>query len=462
MWGAIPGRSSIIKGIKPKPKRTCSFFYVLRFVSLWPNRTDFRPIYIISTKLDTPGFTPYTPFAKWSLITPPLPLRHCQVLNFLTVPLFKPHLSVRIMARFIWRFKFIVVMSIWIIFIMACSPSNEKENKAPQNKPVPVKVIEIKARHLPLIIESVGRIAANKEVTLAAEVGGVVKGYRVDVGDRVKAGQVLVDINSLDYQLALNEALANLAAAQARLDVATKAYNRSNALMPQKAISADFFEKSEAEYKSALATLAQVRAFVDTAKERIRKTKITAPFAGFVAGRMVEKGQTVGAGIPVMTLVNLDSVRVKIHMTESDYVSVDKSDPVFINLEAFPEKKYRGKIDRIGIKADERTNTFQVEILVPNPDLSLKAGMTAKVRLTTGIIPDAIMVPQSTVLYRKDRKEVFVVGPDEKAEVRQVALGRTEGALVQILKGLAPGDRLVATGGQYLKSGDKLIISFTE
>jgi len=70
-----------------------------------------------------------------------------------------------------------------------------------------------------------------------------------------------------------------------------------------------------------------------------------------------------------------------------------------------------------------------------------------------------IMIPQSAVLYRQDHREVFVVGPDQKAEVREIELGRSEGALVQILKGLVPGDRLVVTGGQYLKSGDRIMIS---
>ena len=96
-----------------------------------------------------------------------------------------------------------------------------------------------------------------------------------------------------------------------------------------------------------------------------------------------------------------------------------------------------------------------------NPDLFLKAGMTAKVQLTTEVIHDVIMIPQSVVLYRKDRKEVFVVGPNQKAHVREVVLGRNKGSLIQIVKGLAPGDMLVVTGGQYLKSGDIVVISST-
>ena len=160
-----------------------------------------------------------------------------------------------------------------------------------------------------------------------------------------------------------------------------------------------------------------------------------------------------------MTLVDLDAVRVLIHLTERDYVHLDRSDPLTVAMEASPESVFKGRIDRIGIKADERTNTFDVEILVDNPNLFLKAGMTARVRVTTAVIPGAIMIPQSAVLYRQDRREVFVAGSDQKAEVREIELGRSEGAVVQVLKGLIAGDRLVVTGGHYLKSGDRIMIS---
>ena len=110
------------------------------------------------------------------------------------------------MVQPIWRFTLAAVMGIWIAFGLSCSPNNEKENKVPPKKPVPVVVTEIRARDFPLVIESVGRLAANKEVTLAAEVGGVVEECRVDMGDKVESGQVLVCINPVDYQLGLREA----------------------------------------------------------------------------------------------------------------------------------------------------------------------------------------------------------------------------------------------------------------
>jgi membrane fusion protein (multidrug efflux system) len=351
---------------------------------------------------------------------------------------------------------------ILLIFTGACSPSEKAENTAPPDKPVPVIVTELRARDLPSTVETVGRLAPNREVTLATEVGGRVKEYSVDVGDRVETGQRLVSIDPRDYLLALEEARANIAVAQARLEAATKAHDRSKALLPQKAISRDTYDKYEAEYKSSKASLAQIRALVDIVEERVKKTRIKAPFSGLVAARLIEKGQTVGVGTPVMTLVDLDVLRARIHVAECDYVRVDRDDPVMVTVEAFPEKSFKGRIDRIGVKADERTNTFDVEILIDNPDLFLKAGLTARVRITTDVTPDTLLIPQRTVLYREDRREVFVAGRDNVAERRTIKLGRTEGSLIQVLEGLEPGDRLIVTGGQYLKPGDKITLAPSE
>ena len=131
------------------------------------------------------------------------------------------------MAQAFWRFKFAAVLSVWITLGLSCSPTNENEKKVSPKKSVPVVVTEIKTQDFPLIIESVGRLAANREVTLAAEVGGVVQECRVDMGDKVTTDQVLVCINPVDYQLGLNEAKANFRAMQAKLDTATKTFKRT-------------------------------------------------------------------------------------------------------------------------------------------------------------------------------------------------------------------------------------------
>jgi RND family efflux transporter MFP subunit len=160
-----------------------------------------------------------------------------------------------------------------------------------------------------------------------------------------------------------------------------------------------------------------------------------------------------------MGIADMQSMRVKIHVNEQDYVYLDKDDAAAVLVEAYPDASFSGQVDRIGVKADPNTNTFEVEILVANSNLVFKAGLTATVNITINEIEDAIMIPQNCVLFRKNRQEVFVVVDGDRAIVREVKLGRADGSSVRVVKGLAPGDKLVTTGSQYLKNGDRVIIT---
>ena len=346
---------------------------------------------------------------------------------------------------------------IGITLFLACKPM--EENKIVQDGPVPVVIETIEARDIPLVVESFGRLEPVREVVLSAEVPGIVSSYTADIGDKVVKGQILVKLNPTDYLLALNEARANLSAAMARLDAAEKTFKRFRTLLPRKVITEETFEKAEAEYKSAKATVSQMEAIESIAEHRLSKAFIKSPYKAFITARMVDLGQNIGVGEAVIGIADMSIMRVKIHLNEQDYIHLDRDDPVEVKVEAFPETNYSGSVDKVSINADPRTNTFEVKILVDNPDITLKAGLTTRVFITSRVIHNAVMIPQSSILYRETRREVFVVNDSKEAVPREVRLGQTKGSSVMVLEGLAPGDRLVVSGGQYLKPGDKVTIS---
>jgi RND family efflux transporter MFP subunit len=340
--------------------------------------------------------------------------------------------------------------------VSGCSPP--KDEQAVVAKPRSVKTMRVGTRDLPIVVNAVGRLTPDREVVLSSQVSGIVQSYRVDTGDRVAAEETVVRLDPRDYQLALGEARANLSAARARLTAAKNSFERAGQLLPERVITPEYYDKIEAEYKAARAAVSQAEAVVDINQRRLDKSTIKAPFGGLVTRRLVETGQNINIGDPVMAIADMLNMRVKIHVNEQDYVHLDKDDDVTVRVEAYPEKAFGGQVDRIGVQADSLTNTFEVEILVANPELVLKAGLTAMVSITVDAIQDAIMIPQDCVLFREGRQEVFVVSDQDTAAVRRVKLGRVDGSAVRILDGLAPGDRLVATGGQYLKDGDRVVV----
>jgi membrane fusion protein (multidrug efflux system) len=339
--------------------------------------------------------------------------------------------------------------------------AKDKKSKsvtAPIEKPVPVQIMKVEDRTLPQKVEAVGQIAPNRHLTITSQVPGIIAKYTAYQGDLVKHGQLLVQIDPLDYELALEEAQANLTAVQVQVYSATKAFERSKNLLPREVISQDNHEKAEAAYKAAMAQEARALVGVKVAEERLKKTKTYAPFSGVISMRYIETGQMIGAGAPLMNLVDLNQVRVKINLTEQDYIRIKRGDRAEVRVEAYPSLMFAGRIDRIAVSSDPGTNTFAVEVLLDNPDQVLKAGFSVRVSLTTQPLTNVILIPQSAIIYRENGADVYVIDGDQKAVKKSVILGVNIGDDIQVIDGLNPGDNLVIKGQNYLKTGARVVV----
>ena len=361
-----------------------------------------------------------------------------------------------------WRLSFLLILAVALFAGPGISPAKEKKPKsvtATIVKPVPVQVMKLMERDLPQKVEAVGRVNPNRQLTIMAQIPGVIAKYTASQGDLVRNGQLLIQIDPTDYQLAFEEAQANLTAVRAQLYSALKGFERSKKLLPREVISRDNYEKAEAAYKSAVAQEVRALVGVKIAEERLKKTKITAPFSGVISMRYVETGQMIGAGVPLMNLVDLSKVRVKINLTEQAYIRVKRGNSAQVRVEAYPSLIFNGRIDRIAVFSDPGTNTFGVEVLLDNPDLVLKAGFSARVSLTTQPLTDVILIPQSAILYRENGADVYVMDQNQKALKKSVILGVTIGDNIQVIGGLRPGENLVVKGQNYLKTGASLVVS---
>ena len=224
---------------------------------------------------------------------------------------------------------------VWVILV-ACTATDD-DAPGPPSQPRAVRTQTVVARDLPLVVKAVGRLLPNREVVVSAEVPGIVKHYDADVGASVDRGALLAKIDPGDYALALKEAEANLLAAQIKLPVEKRSFERARRLLPEKVITPELYDQAEASYQSAEALVVQLESIVAQARRRVKKTDIIAPFTAYVARRFVEKGQHIATGDPVIQLADLSAMRVKIHVNELDYVHVDPSDPVTVTVEAFPD-----------------------------------------------------------------------------------------------------------------------------
>lgn len=353
-----------------------------------------------------------------------------------------------------------------------------------------VKIETVRQDTVRRSVEVVGTLAAEDEVTISSEADGLVARILHDLGDRVRAGDILVELDrekpqySLDQQKAsLQRALAAYGAADpdhlppvektpdvqkasADLVQAKQNHERASALfkrqlVPQQSLDdADAaLQSKQASYEAALQNAKNLRANIQAteagmklADRQLRDTYIRAPFDGFVEKRLVSLGQLVKAQSPVMAVVRMDPLRVTAELPEKMAPWIGVGQPVQLHVDAYPDRQIEGKISRISPAVNTATRAFPFEALVPNPDALLKPGTFARVDIATAKVDQVLSLPYATMQYRYGVNRVFVVEGDKLA-ARELKTGERIGDRIEILAGVKAGDKVAATDVEKLADG---------
>lgn len=342
------------------------------------------------------------------------------------------------------------------------------------------------------VVLASGTVKAYKQVSVGAQVSGQIKSLKVALGDHVKKGQLVAEIDSLTQANALASAeyslqnlQAQLRSKQATLKQAQLAYARQQMMLAGDASSRENFESAEATLNSTRADIAALQAQirdgaikVDTARLNLGYTRITAPIDGEVVAVVAQEGQTVNANQSTPTIIKvarMDTVTVKAQISEADVVRVKPGLPVYFTILGDPDHRYRTTLRAIEpapdsiLQDDTSTSTttstsssssstaiyYNGLLDLPNPDGKLRISMTTQVNIVLAEAKDALVVP-STALGAKDaqgRYTVRVLDAQGQAQERQVRIGINTNAQVQIIEGLKAGERVV-TGTALAGSAD--------
>ena len=361
--------------------------------------------------------------------------------------------------------------------------------------PIPVRTARVSARTITRTVESVGTFFAYEEAIISAEVDGKVEEVKIDLGDQVTTGQVLVRISDEEqrYLLAQQEAqlhqsleklglqgekdrvkdinqAPDVRRAAADLFEAEQRFKRVRSLTEQGIGSQSDMDQAMARFRSAQAaldsTLNQTRniiqeverfkATLDLQRKKVRDTTVRAPFAGAVKERQVTAGQFVRANTPLLTLVKVDPIRLRMEVPERMAPWVRTGQMAEIITEAF-EKPFHGKIWRISPTVDQMKRTFVVEALVANPGAGLKPGSYAKARVPTQKSETIMMAPIRAVNYVLGANKTFLVKNDV-VEARDVKLGDRFETEVEITEGLQLGDEIAISNLNRLDTGARVKI----
>ncbi len=296
-------------------------------------------------------------------------------------------------------------------------------------------------------VRSVGTLHAVNGADLSSEVVGIVTRITFKAGEDVKQGQLLI-------QLRDDSDRAQLAALRANAEQAAQTFARNAALIRTNAIS-------QQQYDTALANMKASRAQADAQAAIVEKKAIRAPFAGRVGIRMVDIGQYVNAGTPLVTLQQLDPINVDFTVPQQQAAVLKPGDPIALTTDAIPGRRFNGHIVALDPKIDPVTRNLRVRAEVGNADKMLIPGMFATVVTSVGGARSLMTVPQTAITYNPYGDVVYVIthakndkGKDQLvANQRFVVLGETRGDQVAVLEGLSSNDLVVSTGQLKLKNG---------
>jgi multidrug efflux system membrane fusion protein len=323
---------------------------------------------------------------------------------------------------------------------------------------MPVPVIAVTKRTIPVYLEYSARTESIREVSLQAKVAGYIQSQPAADGADVKENELLYKIDDRDYRAALDQAKAQAQRNVAALGYARSNFNRGDELVKTGFLAKDNYDQRASTLGQSEASVAMDSASVRSAEINLAYTDIRAPFSGRLGRNRAPVGTLVGgSGFTLNTLVQLDPLYVTFNPSERDLAVIQSARSLGkvvakVSLPDDPSAGYSGELTFIDNGVDRTTGTITARATVPNPKFTLLPGQYVRVRLHVRDEPDALLVPQIALGSSQLGKYVYVVGADGNAEQKIVSLGPRDGEAVSVT-GLAENDRVITGNLQKIGPG---------
>jgi len=336
------------------------------------------------------------------------------------------------------------------------TPKVEKAEKAAR---IPVQVVRAQVMELQHLLEQTGDIRPAFEVDVYSKVPGrIIESLLVEKGDFVKKGALLATLEESTIRAQIDEAKAVLEAAQTNLEVIEKDCIRMENLYRENALARQKLDHINAERKSARAQIRRAEAVLNQLMVLYRDHGICAPISGYISARYMDRGALSSVMQPIVRISSEEVIKVVTSVTERDFPLVKKGMEVEVMVDAFPDRAFTGTVSVINPTLDPATRSGQIEVRIPNRGLRLRSGMFAHVKLHFG--REKTLVVERDSLNRlagTGNYYVYVVQKD-RAVLKNVKLGLSQGNYVEITDGLTEGEQVVVRGQARLKCGIDVLV----
>jgi RND family efflux transporter MFP subunit len=305
-----------------------------------------------------------------------------------------------------------------------------------------------------------GSTQAIQETALYARTNGYVRKWKVDIGAKVEAGQLLAEIETPEVDQELNQARANVTQAIANADFARATLTRWQQLVDQKVVSPQEFDEKKSASDARAADLQVAKANVKRLEELQGFEKIVAPFPGVVTARNIDNGNLVSAGsgqaAPLFRLAQTDTLRIYVTVPQTQSRLIAPGQSATVSVREILDKTFNAKVVRTAGAIDPVSRTLLTELQLPNDDGQLFPGMYAEVKFALPQDGRTLLIPGNAVMIRSDGPKVLVVDAKQTIRARAVKLGRDLGDKVEIVSGLNPTESVVANPTDALRDGSEV------
>jgi membrane fusion protein (multidrug efflux system) len=350
------------------------------------------------------------------------------------------------------------------ILLISCSESQKQQTSLPE-----VSVINVVSSDLPVYAEYVGQAYGLSDVQVQARVQGLITAVHFKEGLPVKEGQLLYTIDDLPYQANINEARAKLADVETDLVKTKSDLDRVIPLAASNALSQRDLDAANAAYNAAKARAKAAQAGVDNAAIQLGYASVTAPISGTIGISNVRVGDFVGgySSSNLNTISSVNQMRIRFPISETDYLNFkermikdstykpadEEVELLLSNGSLYPQK---GKFNIANREIDPATGSLTLEVLVDNPNGTLKPGQYIRVRFISQSVKNALIIPQRAVLQTQNIYQVYLLGDSDKVQPVVVQPGLRIGENWVINQGVKAGDKVLLLGNKMVRPGSRV------
>lgn len=302
-----------------------------------------------------------------------------------------------------------------------------------------------------------GTVTSPKIARISAQVSGQVKSLKVEAGDKIMTGDVLLELDSALEMLTLEAAGASSRQALAELEDARRRYKDAQVLRQQKTIAANEIDLLKAEVQIDEAALAKQQAQEKKQRALVERYTVKAPFAGIISEKNTENGEWISPGTPVMTLVDIENLRIDFRVPQELYPQIDEKSRITITFDAIPGRSFEGIINTLVPVSDPSARTFLMRVTVTEKNLQIMPGMSVHGTLQLNSGQQGVVVSRDALLrYPDGRITVWTVVTENGQTTvteKNVKTGHSFNGYVSINEGLQAGDKIVVRGNEALQQG---------